>query len=625
VALLVSLGVVCAWLVGRAALNRREAPPTASTDPNDPRRTYGGPYRNIDPDIRYVGDAQCAGCHEEIAESYARHPMGRSLAPAVDLLDRQSYTPDVKNPFDALGRRFLVERRGKGVWHRQTLIDDAGTPRLELTQEVQWVIGSGEKGFSYLAERDGYLLQTPISWFTQKQRWDLSPGFGPSILAGRVVQASCLFCHTNRVRQHPENPDRFVAPVFEGHAIGCERCHGPAELHVQGDMDHTIVNPERLSPRLRDAVCEQCHLEGEGRVRRSGRGLFDFRPGLPMSDFWAVLVHPRRGGADAKAVNHVEQMYQSKCFQRPVGKLQLGCITCHDPHVYVEPEKREVHYREACLKCHNEEKGQRGCSEPLPRRKRTSPQDSCIDCHMPSYTNSDIAHAASTDHRIVRRVLDDGPDQPTDLDDARFVDFYQNRFPQRDPQAERTLGLGLVKMMGTGMLRPERHGQRALALLESALADYPRDVELRESKAQLLLLLGRHSEALSEARSALAQRPGNWRLLAWAAGAAEAEGQSELALGYWRRAVEINPFVPEYQVSLVALLIRTGQLEEAETRCEKLLELDPYNASCRQALVGLMLQQGKKAEAEREFNVIRRLQPPDLPKREEWFRQQIQK
>jgi tetratricopeptide (TPR) repeat protein len=180
-------------------------------------------------------------------------------------------------------------------------------------------------------------------------------------------------------------------------------------------------------------------------------------------------------------------------------------------------------------------------------------------------------------------------------------------------------------MMGTGMLRPERHGERALALLESALADYPRDVELRESKAQLLLLLGRHSEALSEARSALAQRPGNWRLLAWAAGAAEAEGQAEPALDYWRRAVEINPFVPEYQVSLVALLIRTGQLEEAETRCEKLLELDPYNASGRQALVGLMLQQGKKAEAEREFNVIRRLQPPDLPKREEWFRQQIQK
>ena len=31
-------------------------------------------------------DAVCAGCHEDIAKSYARHPMGRSLVPAADLL-----------------------------------------------------------------------------------------------------------------------------------------------------------------------------------------------------------------------------------------------------------------------------------------------------------------------------------------------------------------------------------------------------------------------------------------------------------------------------------------------------------------------------------------------------------
>src|SRR5947209_4248935 len=50
---------------------------------SDPRRTYAGPYRNIDPDVRYVGDAACAGCHKDIAESYARHPMGRSLVAAA--------------------------------------------------------------------------------------------------------------------------------------------------------------------------------------------------------------------------------------------------------------------------------------------------------------------------------------------------------------------------------------------------------------------------------------------------------------------------------------------------------------------------------------------------------------
>src|SRR5262249_55179627 len=150
----------------------------------DPRRTYAGPYRNVDPDVRYVGDAKCVRCHKKIVESYARHPMGRSLAPSADLIDRQSYSSDTKNPFSALGRRFLVDRQGERLWHRQSL-DDTAEPAVELAHKVRWAIGSGRKGYSYLAERDGYLLQTPISWFTQKQRWDLSPGFVPSALAGR--------------------------------------------------------------------------------------------------------------------------------------------------------------------------------------------------------------------------------------------------------------------------------------------------------------------------------------------------------------------------------------------------------------------------------------------------------
>jgi hypothetical protein len=617
---LIGLGVVVVLRLAPWRAAMRPERPTATVGEPDPRRTYAGPYRNINPDVRYVGDAQCVGCHDEIAKSYARHPMGRSLVPAADLAGRQRYTPDTHNPFDALGRQFRAERQGERLWHRQAVLDDAGKPVAELAPEVRWVIGSGTKGYSYLAERDGYLLQTPISWFTQKRRWDLSPGFGPSVLTGRVVQASCLFCHANRLHERPDHPDRFVAPVFEGHAIGCERCHGPGELHARGDMDHTIVNPARLPAALRDAVCEQCHLEGEARVVRSGRGLFDFRPGLPLYDFWAVLVQERQSGEDAKAVNHVEQMYQSQCFRRPVGKLKLGCTTCHDPHVHIGPEKRVTHYRAACLKCHNEASGQHGCSMPQRQRQQTSAADSCIDCHMPRYGAADIPHTASTDHRIVRRP-ERRPPQPADAEQARFADFYRDRFPEGDPQAERNLGMGLVKMMHAGMLSPQRHAGRAFLLLESALGQYPQDAELRTAKAQALVLLGRPAEALPDARAALAQRPGDWRLLAQVAAAEE--GQTEQAIADWRRAVEINPAVPEFQVSLIALLLRSGQLDEARARCQQLLRLDPLNASGRQAWVGFLLKEGKKAEAKREFAVIRRLKPPDLPQREEWFRAQM--
>ena len=44
---------------------------------------FESPYKNTRPGVEYVGDAACARCHAEIAESYHRHPMGRSLI-AVD-------------------------------------------------------------------------------------------------------------------------------------------------------------------------------------------------------------------------------------------------------------------------------------------------------------------------------------------------------------------------------------------------------------------------------------------------------------------------------------------------------------------------------------------------------------
>jgi tetratricopeptide (TPR) repeat protein len=241
---------------------------------------------------------------------------------------------------------------------------------------------------------------------------------------------------------------------------------------------------------------------------------------------------------------------------------------------------------------------------------------------MPRYHNSDIAHTASTDHRIVRRPVQ-RPLQPGDPENTPLLDFYRDRFPDGDPQSERNRGLGLVKMMISGRLAPQRHGERAVRLLEAALARYPQDVEVRAGKALALMLLQRQDEALPEARWALARRPGDWRLLAAVAVAARAEGQTEQGISSWREVVAINPVVAEYQLALVSLLLQSGQLDEARARCRKLLELDPFNVGGRQAWVGFLLREGKKAEAAKEFDVIRRLNPPDLVKREEWFAEKM--
>src|SRR5262249_57855384 len=99
--------------------------------------------------------------------------------------------------------------------------------------------------------------------------------------------------------------------------------------------DETIVNPARLPARLRDAVCEQCHLQGESRILRRGREAFDYRPGLPLHLFWSVFIRPPELVEGLKFVGHVEQMRSSKCWSKSGG--ELACVSWHDPHRLPEP------------------------------------------------------------------------------------------------------------------------------------------------------------------------------------------------------------------------------------------------------------------------------------------------
>ena len=272
------------------------------------------PYKNTRPGVKYVGDESCVRCHREIAETYRQHPMGHSLAPIAQAWpsggDEQSGRP----LFEAQGLEYSIERRDGRVIHQETRRDQAGRTIARNEAEVQYVLGSGRRGLSYLIERDGFLVQSPITWYSQAGRWGLSPGYEDlNYHFDRSVQPGCLFCHTNRVELEGGALNRYKPPVFRGYAIGCERCHGPGELHVANPLmidgkDLTIVNPVALAPSLRDAVCEQCHLAGAQRVERLGLRSEDYRPGLPLHRFWTVLVPAsgqapeqvcRPGGADA--------------------------------------------------------------------------------------------------------------------------------------------------------------------------------------------------------------------------------------------------------------------------------------------------------------------------------------
>jgi tetratricopeptide (TPR) repeat protein len=539
--------------------------------------------------------------------------MGRSLAPIADEMGK-STTSSVEGEFKAFGSSFQVVRQGKRMIHRQTRLDETGRPIWSLDLPVDFVIGSGTRGSSYLFQRDGFLFQTPISWFSQKRVWDRSPGFSAEVPAGRPVVPECLFCHANRALPREDSRNAYDQPIFEGFTIGCERCHGPGERHVRerkegvslaDRIDHTIVNPVHLEPEIRDAVCAQCHLAGEPRLLRRGRGLYDFRPGMPLDLFWSVFVQERPPGTEDKAVNHFEQMHFSRCYQRSSGAKKLGCVSCHDAHELPAQASRVEFYRGRCLECHRE----RGCTVPRQERLRTSKEDSCIVCHMPPYSASDIPHTAGTNHRIVRRAT-----RPADSGERKDsatlepVPFYRANKAVDETEQVRDLGIALAHLASRAQRDAPDFARRALALLEKSLAAFPDDVPAWEAKGVSLAILGRVSEALAAYEAALARAPGRESSLQGAAMLAQNSGDGDKALTYWRRVLEFDPWAVDYRINLSRVLVHLRAWDEARPHVQAWLRLDPGSVEARKLHWSFLRRDGDREGAATEMDTIRRLE-----------------
>jgi Flp pilus assembly protein TadD len=565
-------------------------------------------YRNTQPGVKFVGDAVCIRCHAEIGETYRRHPMGRSLSPIASAPAVGVGRAGDRVVFEAQGLKYVIETRQGRVFHRETRRDASGRPIAQNEAEVRFAVGSGSQGVAYLIERDGFLFQSPVTWYARERRWDLSPGYEKSNLHfDRPIQPDCLFCHADRVEAVPGSINRYRPPIFHGHAIGCERCHGPGELHagrppVVDGPDRTIVNPAALEPSLRDAVCEQCHLIGQRRIARLDRRSEDYRPGLPFSRFWTVL-QSSSGPVENRVVGQVEQMHESRCFRASGGKL--GCISCHDPHQLPAPGEKAAYYRGRCLECHAD----RNCRLPEAVRLRRSREDDCAGCHLPRRRSSDILHVATTDHRIRRRP-DDGDPGPIPAEDdgdrrLPLVNFHRESMDAGDrTAAEREIGVALCRDGPEG-------AATALPLLEAALRARSDDLTARESMAFALGQLGRGEEAMAAFRTVLAKEPDRESTLTGAAFLASRGGLREEAITYWRGAIAISPWRSEYRAGLAPLLFQDRDWREAASACREALRLNPANLEMRKLLVRCYLRLGQPEAARGEFQILLGFDPPD--------------
>ncbi len=356
------------------------------------------PFLNTAANVQYVGSDTCKNCHADVHKSFLQTRHGRALSTA-----EQQNSPDAHIRHEASGYEYTTRTTADGKLMQAEIVLLGEQKKTAREVLIDYVVGSGRFGKSYLTQLDGFLVQSPLTWYSDRKEWGMSPGFdSPSQFSfRRAVSSQCLYCHAGQVEVLDHND--YHSRIHE-QFVSCERCHGPGQLHVekhlnetvdtrddiQRDFDETIVNPSRLERDLQEGICQQCHLQADAQVAVRGYNFDDFRPGLPIQEFRQDYRYGQLGDG-MTVVGHVEQMRRSRCFTET---STLTCTTCHNPHSGDSPVETLTAFRQKCLQCHTDE----SCSEQ-PDLRHAKTQNQCTICHMPS-APTEVPHVAFTHHRI---------------------------------------------------------------------------------------------------------------------------------------------------------------------------------------------------------------------------------
>jgi hypothetical protein len=475
----------------------------------------------------WAGDETCQRCHAAETSAFRKTGMGASITPA----DPKEFL----TPFAIASPNGTTYRTA--VRDGQPYQESVRAGEVLESHAIRFAIGSGNHGKSYVLARGQSLFMAPLSYYSAKSGWDLSPGYAAGLYRDflRPVTVSCLLCHSGNPAGSGASP------------IGCEQCHGPGEAHSANPASR-IVNPAKLAGMARDDVCAQCHLAGDIRVLRPGRKETDFQPGAALADTVAVFSLPISAKPDGiDAVGHVAQLRASRCFNASAGRL--GCVTCHNPHAERRGPQAVAFYKARCLTCH----GPKACTASSRQRASTTPADNCIECHMPKSDLNRIAHIAHTNHRIPRRP-EEALDPSLEANRAMDLKYESGRVGDARSRAlaYTEAARGLPAFSG-----------RALHLVQDALADNPRDAELTAALGFL-----RRDPALLEK----------------AVESGSTSADVRIALCEWtaredacRTAIQQSPYDPRAYVELVRIYARTGDAKRAAEITERLRAFDPGN------------------------------------------------
>jgi Tfp pilus assembly protein PilF len=535
------------------------------------------------------------------------------------------------HPFTKNGKLFVTEFRLKGK-------DTA----FSLTQQIDYIIGSGQHTNSHLVNRNGFVYQAPITWYAQKRQWDLPPGFenGRNVRFTRYISDECMTCH-NAIPQMVNGSLNEYVSIPQG--INCERCHGPGEVHVKqmlsgnrndtshGKIDYSIVNPRKLPFDLQIDLCQRCHLQGNA-VLKEGKTFFSFRPGMRLKDVWDVYM-PRYEGKEDEFImaSHAQRLQMSKCFITSQSRsASLTCITCHNPHVSVKVTGKQV-FNNACMKCHTD----KPCKEKEAVRQVS--QNNCYQCHMPKSGTIDIPHVTVTDHFIRINTKSSKPNEqgrflglysinnlhPSAVSKTEAYLNYVEKFEaspslldsvsyylKQLPESEKRMALQirylflrkddasiaiLMKQISARKINDGwlcyQTGQafqnvgdlaKANEWYERANFLLPRYLDICNKNASVKIGLGKNDQAIEMLKQSLQLNPMQADALTNLGFAYMQSGQTAKALHYYDAALAIDPDMEQALMNKAAVFILSGKKQQARQIATRVLQLNPSNEIAKQ-------------------------------------------
>ena len=509
-------------------------------------------------------DAVCARCHAAIVNSYLRTPHAMASGLAMDKLIPGSLTQR------ASGVTYTISSttaEGKATaWLSYT---DPRTPALTGRHPLDYYLGSGHLGVTYLYSDKGYLLESPIAYYTHIARYDMKPGLaGISEGAPAIpLTPECLRCHMSGVQPADSGSlNHYTGAPFHYGGIACESCHGDATAHVRSGGTAPVLNPAKLSPERRDSICISCHLEGDISVEKNGRSALDFHPGDAISQDLAYFVYGH-AGANARGVSEVEQFAASHC-KRASGD-RMSCTTCHDPHYVPSAAERVSYYRAKCLSCHGA--GPSGAAFAATHHPENP---DCTSCHMPRNTAENIPHVAWTDHRILAR--------PEPASNPEPATRYDELIPIFSPTATpRDLALAYYAAVMHGHTED---GGQAYSLLTEAFQNNANDLQVLNALGTLANMKGDSAQAGRLFATVLTLDPKN-RFAATDLAVLEARnGKLQEARALLQPIFDRNQDMPGIAVNLAAVDCLAGDGAAARATLETALHFSPGSHDLRQRL-----------------------------------------